>query len=167
MRFTILTLALLLSLSWVINVSAEPVRDFTLPDMNDRPFSLSSILGEQIIIIDFWATWCAPCMRLMPELEKIHKENDDITVLMISIDNPRAVSRAKSHIRSQKFTMTALFDTNREISNRFQVTDIPHTFVIGYDGSIIYEHTGYVRGDEEELLEKIIEYRQSLIEVVE
>lgn len=157
----ILTISLMLFSLNAEEITPDRVRDFSLPDMNDRQVSLYDYVGEEIVIIDFWASWCAPCMRLMPELDKIHNENDGVTVITISIDNPRSVSRAKSIVRSQNYSMITLFDTNQEIAQRFQVTSVPHTFVIGYDGEIFYEHTGYTRGDEEELLEKVLEYKEA------
>ncbi len=155
----VITLGLMLSFLGAEEDSIDTVRNFSLPDINDREVSLYDYVGEEVVIMDFWASWCAPCMRLMPELDKIHNEHEGVTVIAISIDNPRSINRAKSMIRSQNYSMVALFDTNQEIAQRFQVTSVPHTFVIGYDGEIIYEHTGYSRGDEEELLEKVLEYK--------
>ena len=155
-----LTLIAILTLTAVFSF-AGPVRDFTLPDIDDQNVSLSDYMGDYIIILDFWASWCAPCMRLMPELEKIHSDYEDIKVIGISIDNPRSINRAKTLVRSQKYTMVSLFDPEQEIMDRFQVTSVPHTFIIGYDGEIIYEHTGYNRGDEEEFLEVINQYKAS------
>ncbi len=158
----VIALIITLMLATGLN-SAELARDFTLLDINDREISLyDDIIGDQIIIIDFWASWCVPCMRYMPELEKINNEYDEILVVGISIDNPRSVNRAKSLIRSQKYTMINLFDTNQEVMERYQVTTVPHTFVLGYNGEIIFEHTGYSRGDEDKLIEIIQEYKNNI-----
>lgn len=153
MRFSILMTMLLLMMT--ISLQSEAVRDFTLPDMNNQNVTLSSFLDKGPVILDFWASWCAPCMRLLPELEKIHAEYDNVTVVAVNIDNPRSVNRAKSHIRSQKHTFVTLFDTNQEVMKQFQVTSIPHTFLLNENGVIVYEHTGYTRGDEEELREEV------------
>lgn len=139
----------------VFMLSSETVQDFSLPDINNNNVSFSDHLGEGLIILDFWASWCAPCMRLLPELDKIHSDYDNVTVITISIDNPRSVNRAKSLIRSQRYSFITLFDTNHEIMKRFQVTTVPHTFLISPSGAVLYEHTGYTRGDEESLKAEI------------
>jgi peroxiredoxin len=148
----LLTISLLLSITLL---QGEAIQSFTLPDINNQEINVTDYLGSDLIIIDFWASWCAPCLRLLPELEKIHSENDEVTLLAISIDNPRSVNRAKSLIRSQRYTFVTLFDTNQEIMKQFQVTTVPHTFLISPSGEILYEHTGYTRGDEEKLKAEI------------
>ena len=160
----IVILSLMLMLA---KLNSEPIQDFTLPDINNQNVSISEFIGEKLIVIDFWASWCAPCMRLLPELEKIHREYDQVEVITISIDNPRSVSRAKSLIRSQRYSFLSLYDTNQEVMNRFQVTTVPHTFLINIDGEIVYEHSGYSRGDEEKLITEIEKQLVKLSEGVE
>lgn len=150
----ILIFSLLMLLS---ALNSEQVQDFTLPDINNNNVNISDYLGDSIIVLDFWASWCAPCMRLLPELEKIHQEYDEVTVITVSIDNPRSVNRAKSLLRSQRYTFISLFDTNQDVMSRFQVTTVPHTYLIDLEGEIVYDHTGYTRGDEDELIRKIEE----------
>jgi cytochrome c biogenesis protein CcmG, thiol:disulfide interchange protein DsbE len=139
---------------------AESIKDFTLPDMNNQQQRLSSLTGENLILLDFWASWCVPCTRLMPELQKIDQEFDNVTVVTVSIDTPRAVNKAKNIIRTQSYTFISLFDTNQDVMKQYQVTTVPHTFLLDTEGNIVYEHTGYTRGDEKELITRIKEFSQ-------
>jgi len=174
--YNILTIIMILSILFTTSLlNSEPVLDFSLPDVNNQSFKLSDHIGEKVIVIDFWASWCAPCMRLLPELDKIDQAHEDVIVIAINVDNPRSVNRAKSLIRSQKYSLITLYDTNQEIMNRFQVTTIPHTLLLNFDGEIVYEHNGYTRGDENELLKEIeqelskqeSEIKQQEIEIIE
>ncbi len=161
-KLMILVLLLLTMLAYAQSDDKISVKstaaDFVLPDINNQQIRLSDYIGKQLIIVDFWASWCSPCLRLLPELDKIHKEYDEVVVMAINIDTPRALNRAKRHIRSNRFSILSLYDTNKEVMERFQVTDIPHTFLIGLEGEIVYDHIGYTRGDEEMLVEAINQY---------
>ena len=153
MKFKLLIVLSMFLFTALLN--SEPVQPFSLPDINNENVNISEFMGDNLIVLDFWASWCAPCMRLLPELDKIDQDFDNVKVITISIDNPRSVSRAKSLIRSQRYNFLTLFDTDQEIMKRFQVTSVPHTFLIDMEGKVVYEHTGYTRGDEEKLIAEI------------
>ncbi|MBW6515177.1 MAG: TlpA family protein disulfide reductase [Candidatus Cloacimonetes bacterium] len=155
MKYRIVILIGILMLFGVLN--SEPIRNFTLPDVNNQNVNIADHIGKGLIVIDFWASWCAPCMQLLPEIEKIHREYEDVKVITINIDRPRDVNKAKSLLRSQKYTFTTLFDTNQDVMKQFNVSSIPHTFLISLDGEIVYEHIGYTRGDEAKLTSEIEE----------
>ena len=136
-------------------LNGQPVQNFTLPDINNQNISIADHLGKNLIVLDFWASWCAPCMLLLPELEKIEQAYDKVSVISVSIDNPRSVSRAKSLLRSQRYSFLTLFDTNQDVMKQFQVTTVPHTFLLNQAGEVVYEHSGYTRGDEAKLISEI------------
>ena len=158
---------LLLILSVIIMISildGSPIQEFSLPDVNNQNVNISDYIGQTLFVLDFWASWCSPCMLFMPELEKIHNEYDDVTVITINVDNPRSVNRAKSLLRSQRYSFVTLFDTNQDIMKRYQVTSIPHTFLVNLAGEIVYEHVGYTRGDETKLKAEIEKHRAQHID---
>lgn len=132
-------------------VFSQTARDFTLDNIDSVQISLSDYIGEKIIILDFWASWCVPCTRLLPELQKIKNEFDIVEVIAVSIDNPRSVNRARSMIRSQGYDIVTVYDSNHDVKELYRVTDIPRTFIIDLDGKIVYDHTGFSRGDEKEI----------------
>jgi len=144
-----------------MSLLAQQVNDFTLTDANNNEVKLSDHLGKGIVILDFWATWCQPCMKLLPEMDKIQSEFEDVTILAINVDTPRLLNKAKAQVRSQKYSFLTLFDTNQTVMKRFQVTTIPHTFILDSTGKILFEHTGYSKGDEVELREKILSFLQN------
>ena len=131
--------------------------DFKLENMKGKQVKLSDYLEKGLVILDFWATWCAPCKKELPELSKLQeKYKDKITVLAVSVDKPRSKDKAKAHVKSQKMKFVTLFDSKKDVQKLYNITNIPRTLIIAPDCTILYDHTGYQRGDEKHL-EKIIE----------
>jgi thiol-disulfide isomerase/thioredoxin len=136
--------------------SSKKVEDFVLEDIDGNSVRLYDVLQETPVLLGFWASWCSPCMNELPVLHEIQTKFDTLlTVLCVNIDNPRSIPQAKSLVKSKRVSFITLFDTNSEVSKKFNIRSIPKTFIINQDAEIIYEHTGYRRGDEKEL-EKII-----------
>ncbi|RLC45666.1 MAG: hypothetical protein DRH57_07545 [Candidatus Cloacimonadota bacterium] len=167
MKSNLIFIALLILLC--INVyAAEKVPDFILEDINGDQVKFSALLGKVPIILDFWATWCKPCMKELPSLDNLQTKYDTlITAVCISIDGPRSIARARGIIKSQKFSFLTLFDPNSEVQKLFNVTVIPRTFIVNKDGKIVYDHTGYKRGDEKHLEEMLLNLLHSKDEKTE
>ena len=112
------------------------------------------------IIISFWATWCKPCKQ---ELENIHEIYDDwreetnVKLIAISIDDARNTSKIKPLINAKGWDYEVYQDSNREFATKMGVNPIPHTFLLNGDKKIVWDHVTYSDGDEEELYEKILE----------
>lgn len=149
-------ITLLLFLPLTILAAGE-IPDFTLKDINNNPVKFSELLGKGHIIIDFWATWCSPCMKELPKLSSLQTKYDTlITIVCISADRPRSIARARGIVKSKQFSFLTLFDTDKEVQKLFHITSIPRTFIINKEGEIVYEHTGYKRGDEKYLEEQLL-----------
>jgi len=100
-KLTILTLLLLL----VAILMAEPMPDFRLPDESRKNVSLSELLGKGPIIIDFWADYCQPCKQAMPALQELVNKYDSLTVVLISLDAPKAQPKAKAYLKSKNYSL--------------------------------------------------------------
>ncbi len=131
--------------------------DFTLPTLEGKNYQLSKNLGKGPILINFWATWCIPCREEMKKLKEIYQtyEKDGLQILSISIDDPKTVSKVKSYINTNRFPFTVLLDTNNEVFQLYKGTNPPLSLLLDRNGKIVYEHTGYRKGDEKKLEEKI------------
>ncbi len=131
--------------------------NFTLEDANGKKVKSSELVGQAPVLIDFWATFCSPCMKELPELSKLQTKYDTlINVVCISVDKPRAVAKAKAIVKSKKFSFTTLFDCNKEVQNLFNIKSIPRTIIFDKNGNMVYDHTGYTKGDEVHLEEQLI-----------
>lgn len=128
--------------------------------LEGKQSELKSLLSEQITIITFWATWCKPCAEEMSEFQKLmdsYREKG-LKVIAISTDNERSIAKVKPFMKSKQFDFTVLLDTNGEAMRKFGVQSVPHTFVVSGDGTILYNHSGYSKGDEKKV-EEIIQSR--------
>lgn len=124
-----------------------PAPDFTLPTADgSKTISLSSLKG-QVVLIDFWASWCPPCKEALPHTQKLSDDYKDkgVTVLAVNTADKKADMDAflKAH---PEYTMTVLFDADpsQKVANgAYKVTGIPTFYVIDKDGNIAASYVGY------------------------
>ena len=139
-------------------VAAEKAGEFKLENLEGKQVKLSDFQEKGLVILDFWATWCVPCKNGLPKINELHEKYDSVNVLAINVDKPRKKAAAVSHVKSNRFTFHTLFDPKKIVQKQFNVTNIPRTLIIDQDGTIIYDHTGYQRGDEKHYEEVIIKW---------
>ena len=112
------------------------------------------------IVISFWATWCKPCVK---ELNTIAEEYEDwveetgVKIIAVSIDDSRNMSKVKPKVNAEMWEYEIYCDPNRDFARAMGVSSVPHTFLLNSNRDIIWQHKGYVDGDEIELYEKIKE----------
>jgi peroxiredoxin len=127
--------------------------EFTLPNLDGDDVVLSELLEDGPVIVDFWATWCKPCIKAFPDLQEIFDSyrNCGLKVLAISIDGPKSMSRVGSLIKSKGNTFEVLLDPGQKVARKFHVTSVPRTVLIDTDGNVAYAVTGYRPKNHEEL----------------
>ena len=112
------------------------------------------------IVISFWATWCKPCVK---ELNTIAEEYEDwveetgVKIIAVSIDDSRNMSKVKPKVNAEMWEYEIYCDPNRDFARAMGVSSVPHTFLLNADKEIVWQHKGYVDGDEIELYDKIEE----------
>jgi cytochrome c biogenesis protein CcmG/thiol:disulfide interchange protein DsbE len=123
--------------------------DFVLKDMNGKDVRLSAYKGK-VILLDFWATWCAPCRIEIPNFVELYKKYQarGFVVLGISVDDP--VSKVKSFAGELKMNYPALIGLDRDdVKDAFgPPPGYPTSFIIRRDGTICSQHTGFVPKEE-------------------
>jgi peroxiredoxin len=135
------------------DAAGEEAGDFTLRDINGEQVSLSQYRGK-VVLMNFWATWCAPCMLEMPHLQTMYTELQEqgLVVLSISIDDARASSKVKPLIKKNGYTFPVLLDKETTVVSRFNPgKEVPYTMIVDREGRIVERHAGYNPGDEKEL----------------
>jgi peroxiredoxin len=111
--------------------------DFALSDLQGKRWHLKDLRGK-VVLVNFWATWCPPCRKEMPDLEALYvkfKDNDPgLVVLAISDEEAEKV---KPFISEQKITYPILLDTGRKVNEQFQIAGIPKSFVYDREGKLV------------------------------
>jgi cytochrome c biogenesis protein CcmG/thiol:disulfide interchange protein DsbE len=125
------------------NIIGKPAPSFTLLDLNGNKVSLSDY-KDKVVILDFWATWCPPCVKEIPHFIDLYKEykNQGLAILGISVDQ-QGIGIVKAFNRKYKINYAILM-ANRQVVNAFgNISGIPTTFVIDPDGKIRRMYVGY------------------------
>lgn len=137
--------------------------DFSLPDLSGNSVTLSGLLERGPVVLDFWATWCGPCVKELPFIQKLHEEFADSGIIIVGVseDTPKTVSRVKPFVKSRKLTFPILLDKNQDLMRTFKIASIPYICIIDQSGEMVYSHMGYKPGDEKELRQRILEILQS------
>lgn len=146
-----------LLLPTVLQAAAPP--DFRLKDLHGKWFSLNDHLGSEVIYVDFWATWCVPCRRELPHLEKIFREfkKEGFIVISINTDPPASRSRIKPFVRRYHLSFPTLLDPDNRVLDQLNPTrELPYGVLIDREGNIVRVYSGYRSGDEKELRSEIL-----------
>ena len=135
--------------------------DFTLPDLEGNEVTLSKVIGHGPVYVNFWATWCSPCKKEIPELIELYNKYKDrgFKVLCISVDNSRSVGKVKSFVKDRKMNFTVLLDSKREVyQQKYKGHGIPYGFLLDNEGKVIYPNRGYIPGIGKLLEKKMQKY---------
>jgi thiol-disulfide isomerase/thioredoxin len=97
-----------------------------------------SDLENQIVVLDFWAIWCHPCVEAMPELEQLHKQYADQGVVVLAINVGEEQDEVTKFMADHGYTLTVLLDTDSRVTDAYGVQGIPHTVVVDRKGEIHY-----------------------------
>lgn len=126
------------------NLGDNTAPDFTLYTLDGEEIRLSDYLGK-VVILDFWATWCAPCRKGIPDLISIQNEyKDELVVIGISLDQPATQDELIPFIETYGINYPVVLG-NIEVSDAYgNIQAIPTSFIIDQEGNIIYKHIGLV-----------------------
>jgi len=155
---------LIIYLIMVVTCFTLQGQDKTLPniiikDLDGNNVNIQDIENDSNpIILNFWATWCKPCKNELNNIDDLYQEWKDETnvkIIIVSVDDSRSSAKVKPYINSMGWTFEGLSDPNRQLARQLNVITVPHTFLINGEGKIVYEHKGYITGDEDELYEQL------------
>ena len=111
--------------------------DFTLTDLDGKPWSLKSLQGK-VVLVNFWATWCPPCRKEMPDLEALYKQFRTQGLVVLAISDEDA-SKVRPFIAEKGISYTVLLDPGRKVNTLFHVMGIPKTFIYDRTGKLAAE----------------------------
>jgi cytochrome c biogenesis protein CcmG, thiol:disulfide interchange protein DsbE len=122
---------------------------FTVRDIGNKLVNTDSLIADGPLIIDFWATWCAPCMAEFRALKKIVKQHKDknLRVLAINQDAPSEIAKVKQTVKTRRLPFIVAIDKDKSIGQKYHVNALPTLFLVGTDGKVHLRTRGFVSGD--------------------
>ena len=158
MKIILISLLLLVS-----NLSFAQIKN--LPNVDVKKIDGSSFNFKNIdnngnpIVISFWATWCKPCTKELNNIAELYEDWQDETnvkLVAVSIDDRRSQSKVAPYVNSSGWEYEIYIDPNSDLKRAMGVSTVPHTFLLDKNKQIIWQHRGYVEGDEYELFDEIL-----------
>jgi len=128
--------------------------NFDLAAMAGSHVNLAQYKG-QVVMINFWASWCGPCRTEMPLLEQLHKKYKAMGFTMIGVNVEPDSGAAAQWLKATPVTFPILFDTESKVSKLYSVQAMPSTVIVDRKGQVRWMHAGYKAGDENEYLDQI------------
>lgn len=140
-------------------IAQNNLPDLNLTSLEGKSVSLKNDFNEKdkLYVFSFWATWCAPCINELDEMNDVQEEwkkEVDFEVIAVSTDDSRTQKRVKPLVNGKEWTYKILLDTNQDFKRALSIVNIPYTIVVK-NGKIVHIQNGYVPGSEVELFEKL------------
>jgi peroxiredoxin len=146
--------AVILALPAVAAAPSGPAPQFTLPSKAGSDVSLGQYKG-QIVMINFWASWCVPCRQEMPMLEDIYKKYNKLGFTLIGVNVEPDSKAADDWLKQTPVSFPVLYDKESKVSKMYNVSGMPTTVIIDRKGNLRWRHVSYKPGDEGEYLNTI------------
>lgn len=128
--------------------------EFSLKDLSGRPVTLSSLKGK-VVLLNFWATWCPPCISEMPVFNKLYKEMRGRGLEIVAISADRSESYVRDFVSKHSLDLRVLFDADRSVTKQYKVFSMPTTFLIDKNGVIVEKFFGEYDWTDQEIKKKI------------
>jgi thiol-disulfide isomerase/thioredoxin len=139
--------ALLASLAWASDAVKGPAPAFALQSRDGAKVSPAQFKGD-VVMINFWATWCVPCRQEMPKLEALYQRYNKLGFKLLAVNVENNPDGVKKWLAETPVTFPVLFDTKSEVSKLYKVETMPTTVIVAKDGTMRYLHHGYQAGYE-------------------
>jgi peroxiredoxin len=129
------------------SATVSPAPDFTLKSATGENIKLSELRG-QVVMINFWASWCGPCRQEMPLLDALHERYSPMGFTLLGVNVEKDSTKARQLLEDVPVDFPILFDQKNQVSKAYDVIAMPSTVLVDRDGNIRYVHRGYKPGDE-------------------
>ena len=132
----------------------EEAPDFTLKSLDGSNMRLEEYRG-QVVLINFWASWCGPCRQEMPLLDRLHHRYEDTGFAVLGVNVEGESAPAQDIVDKTNVTFPIVIDDGQKVSEMYNLEAMPSTFVVDRDGVVRYIHRGYKPGDEAKYVEVV------------
>ena len=148
----------LLSIALVVPVNASDISgkapDFTLKSRSGKNLRLSDYRGN-VVLLNFWASWCGPCRQEMPLLEAMYKKYKKLGFVILGVNVEQDSSKANTYLSDVSVSFPVLYDNNNTASKLYNVSAMPTTVIIDRNGNMRYLHKGYKPGYEKDYKKQV------------
>ena len=131
-----------------------PAPDFSLHSKNGGMVTLSDLRG-QVVMVNFWATWCGPCREEMPHLEALYQRYGDLGFTLLGVNVEEDSSGADEFLAETPVSFPILFDPDNQVSELYDVIAMPSTVIVDRTGNMRFIHHGYQPGYENDYQSQI------------
>ncbi len=135
-------------------LEGQPAPDFALKSSTGENLRLSEYRGD-VVMINFWATWCGPCRQEMPLLDELYSRYQRVGFNLLGVNIDDDSRRAMRMIEELGVNFPVLFDARKEVSELYEVDAMPVTIIVDREGTVRYVHHGYKPGYEDKYLNQI------------
>ena len=141
------------SLTYASSISGKAA-NFTLKSSSGKNLKLSEFRG-QVVMLNFWASWCAPCRQEMPLLEDLYRKYKSLGFVLLGVNVEEDSSKAATLLKNIRVSFPILYDNKNTVSKMYQVSAMPTTIIIDRDGNMRYLHKGYKPGYEKDYQQQV------------
>jgi peroxiredoxin len=135
-------------------LTGQPAPDFALKSSSGENLRLSEYRGD-VVMINFWATWCGPCRQEMPLLDELYSRYQRVGFNLLGVNIDDDSSRAMDMINELGVSFPVLFDSSKQVSRLYQVDAMPVTVIVDREGNVRHVHQGYKPGYEQKYLDQV------------
>ena len=140
------TYTLLASL-YAIPSWAEPMKPFSLPSLDGGQTISSKNYKGKVMIVDFWASWCAPCKASFAAYNELLKKYGSKGLVIIGVNIDNDPEKAKEFLAENPASFHIASDPDKKVATTYNLPTMPTAYIIGRDGNILHTHAGYHEGD--------------------
>lgn len=145
--FPLMALLMLVATPLQAKNANGPAPDFTLKTLDGRNMKLSELAGN-VVMINFWASWCAPCRVEMPKLNDLYNKYKDLGFVLLGVNVEQQEQPPRNFLKKRPVDFPILLDKGNDVSKQYHVIAMPTTVLVDRSGNMRYVHQGYKEGDE-------------------
>ena len=154
---------LLFAMLSVTGLQAQQKSDLpnvTIKNLQGKDVNIAKLSNDgKPFAFTFWATWCGPCIKEHNALDEVYQDWRDETgvkIYAVSIDDSRSTAKVKPFVEGKGWEFEVLLDVNKDLARAMNVNNPPYTFLFDGNGKLVYQHSGYFEGAENDLYEEIL-----------